>query len=44
MRDQADGNIVVLILRHYVVEVKVIDVDHEVLGAWGRYDAVPMQF
>ena len=31
-------------LRHYVVEVKFIDVDHEVLGAWGQDDAVPMQF
>ena len=31
-------------IRHCVVEVKVIDVDHVVLGAWGRYNAVPMQF
>ena len=28
----------------FVVEVKVLDIDQEILGAWGRYYAVPMQF
>ena len=31
-------------LRHDVVKIKVIDVYYEVAGAWGQYDAVPMQF
>ena len=30
--------------RHRVVEVEVIDVIHEVLGAWGRHETVPMKF
>ena len=33
LRDQADGNFVVLILRHDLVEVKVIDVNHKVPGS-----------
>ena len=31
-------------LCHYFVEVKVIDVYHEVPGSWGQDDVVPMQF
>ena len=31
-------------IRHCVVEVKVIDVNHEVRRSWGLYDAGPMQF
>ena len=31
-------------IHHDVVKVKVLDVKHEVPGAWGQYDAVPMQF
>ena len=31
-------------LRNYVVEVKVIDVNHNVFGAWGQDEYVPMQF
>ena len=31
-------------LHYYVVEVKFLDVDHKVIGAWGRDYAVPMQF
>ena len=38
------GNIVVFMLHHYVIEIKFIDVDHKVIGAWGLDDAVPMQF
>ena len=29
---------------HYVVEVEFLDVDHKVIGDWGRDYAVPMQF
>ena len=27
-----------------LIPQEVIDVDHELPGAWGRYDAVPMKF
>ena len=43
-RDQADGNIVVFMLHHDVVKLKVLGVNHEVPGAWGRYDTVAMHF
>ena len=31
-------------LCHWVFEVKVLDVDHEVIVAWFQYHAVPMKF
>ena len=34
----------VFMLHHYVVEVKFLDIDHEVLGSWIRDDAVRIQF
>ena len=30
--------------RNWSVEVKVLDINHKVLGTWGQYDAVPMMF
>ena len=31
-------------LHHFVVEVNFLDVEHKVLGSWGRDHNVPMQF
>ena len=44
LRYQAECNLVVIILRHWVVEVEFIDINHWVLGARGRYDGVSMNF
>ena len=31
-------------LRHQVIDVKVFDVNHKLIGDWGFYDNVPMEF
>ena len=35
LRNQAGRNPVLLMLRHQVVEVEVIDINHYVFGSWG---------
>ena len=44
LRDYTEGDLVMFMLHHRVVEVKFPDVYHEVLGTWGQYHAVPMKF
>ena len=44
MRDQPEVNIAICMLCHWVFEVKVLDFDHEVIGAWVRYHDVPVNF
>ena len=43
-RDWAEENLVLFMLCRCIVELKVLDVEHKVLGTGGQHHAVPIKF